>query len=112
MRIIVEGELEVLIKEIVAYKTQFKVRPLALILTESGQPMNAFTMRTRLDVARAAAGISKAELQFRDMRPKAANEVDDRSGIREAQGLLGHTTEKMTADYIRHKAGKRVKPTK
>jgi integrase len=27
-----------------------------------------------------------------------------------AQALLGHTTEAMTAKYIRHKVGKKVKP--
>jgi len=31
-------------------------------------------------------------------------------GTRGAQALLGHATESMTADYIRHKVGKKVKP--
>jgi hypothetical protein len=46
------------------------------------------------------------------MRPKAATEIDGRSGTKEAQGLLGHTTETMTTKYIRHKSGKLVNPTK
>lgn len=112
IRIKIGGELEVLLNEMLEYKRQFSVRPLALIVIENGQPMNEYTMRTRIDAARAAAGIPKNELQFRDMRPKAATEIDDQSGTKEAQGLLGHTTEAMTTKYIRHKVGKLVKPTK
>jgi hypothetical protein len=47
--------------------------------------MNEYTMRSRLDAARAAAGIPKNELQFRDMRPKAATEVDEKGGTKEGQ---------------------------
>jgi integrase len=112
LRVKIEGELKILIDEMVEYKRQFSVRPLALIVIENGQPMNEYTMRTRLDKAREAAGIAKEDLQFRDMRPKAATEVDEKSGTKEAQGLLGHTTEAMTTKYIRHKVGKLVKPTK
>jgi integrase len=112
IRIRIEGELKDLLDQITAFKQQFKIRPLKLLLTETGQPMNESTLRYRIDKARAAAGIPKNELQFRDMRPKAATEVDDRGGIREAQGLLGHTTEGMTTTYVRRKSGKLVKPTK
>lgn len=52
----------------------------------------------------------KALLQFREPRAKAATETDDIAGTCGAQALLGHTTESMTAEYIRHKAGKKVKP--
>lgn len=112
LRIQVQGELKILLDEIFEYKRQFSVRPLTLLVIETGQPMNAYTLRSRLDKARKEAGIAKHELQFRDMRPKAATEVDERGGTREAQALLGHTTETMTTHYIRHKAGKLVKPTK
>jgi integrase len=112
LRIKIEGELKALLDEIFEYKRQFSVRPLALIVIETGQPMNEYTMRTRMDAAREAAGIPKEDFQFRDMRPKAATEVDEKSGTKEAQGLLGHTTETMTTKYIRHKVGKLVKPTK
>lgn len=112
LRIEVTGELKTLLDEIFEYKRQFSVRPLALLVTEKGQPMNEYTLRTRIDKARESAGIAKQDLQFRDMRPKAATEVDSRGGTREAQALLGHTTETMTTQYIRHKVGKLVKPTK
>lgn len=112
LRIEVIGELKALLDEIFEYKRQFSVRPLSLLVTEKGQPMNEYTLRTRIDKAREAAGIAKQDLQFRDMRPKAATEVDAKGGTREAQALLGHTTETMTTQYIRHKVGKLVKPTK
>lgn len=112
LRILIEGELKALLDEIFEYKRQFSVRPLALLVTERGAPMNAYTLRTRIDKARDDAGIAKHELQFRDMRPKAATEVDEKGGTRQAQALLGHTTETMTTQYIRHKVGKLVKPTK
>jgi integrase len=112
IRIQVEGELKLLLAEIVEYKRQFSVRALTLLVTERGQPMNAYSLRTRLDTAREAAGIAKDDLQFRDMRPKAATEIEERDGTRQAQGLLGHTTEGMTTQYIRHKSGKLLKPTK
>jgi integrase len=112
LRILIEGELKTLLDEIADYKRQFSVRPLALLVTETGQAMNEYTMRTRFDKARDAAGIPKAELQFRDMRPKAGTDVDEIKGTKAAQDLLGHTTEGMTTRYIRHKIGKLVKPTK
>jgi len=40
----------------------------------------------------------------------AATEVDDADGTRAAQALLGHTTEATPANYIRHKASRKVKP--
>ncbi|AEF90363.1 hypothetical protein DelCs14_3371 [Delftia sp. Cs1-4] len=55
---------------------------------------------------------SKAQFQFRDLRATAATTVDDDGGIRHAQALLGHPTEGMTAQYIRHKVGKKVRPVR
>lgn len=75
-------------------------------------PLLSDAMRYRFDQAREKAGIPKAEFQFRDFRAKAATETDDASGTRAAQALLGHTTEAMTADYIRHKVGRKVKPSR
>lgn len=66
----------------------------------------------RFDQAREKAGIPKAAFQFRDFRAKAATEADEAAGTKSAQALLGHTTEAMTANYIRHKAGRKVKPSK
>jgi integrase len=81
----------------------------ALLVNEKGERLTAAMLRNRFDDARDAAGIDKALFQFRDLRAKAATETDDASGTRGAQALLGHTTESMTASYIRHKVGRKVK---
>ena len=113
LRIVVDGELKVLLDEIAAYKTaqtpRSKVRVLSLLVNEKGERLTAAMLRNRFDDARDAAGIDKALFQFRDLRAKAATETDDAAGTRGAQALLGHTTESMTADYIRHKVGKKVR---
>jgi len=113
LRIVIEGELKVLLDEIAVYKTaqtpESKVRVLALLVNEKGERLTAAMLRNRFDDARDAAGIDKALFQFRDLRAKAATDTDDAAGTRDAQALLGHTTESMTADYIRHKVGKKVK---
>lgn len=112
LRIEITGSLADLLAEITHYKAQFKVRALALLVNEDGQPLTKYMFRTRFDAARDAAGIPKEEFQFRDMRATAATGVDEATGIKHAQALLGHTTEAMTADYIRHKVGKKAKPAK
>jgi integrase len=113
LRIVIEGALEVLLDEIATYKTaqtpKAKVRVLSLLVNEKGERLTAAMLRNRFDDARDAAGIDKALFQFRDLRAKAATDTDDQAGTRGAQALLGHTTESMTADYIRHKVGKKVK---
>lgn len=113
LRIVIDGELEALFSEIATYKTaqtpNSKVRVLALLVNEKGERLTAAMLRNRFDDARDAAGIDKALFQFRDLRAKAATETDEASGTRSAQALLGHTTESMTADYIRHKVGKKVR---
>lgn len=112
LRIVIEGELKALLDEIKAYKERLKVVAMTLLVNESGQPLTAAMLRNRFDDAREAAGIDKATFQFRDLRAKAATEADDAAGTRTAQSLLGHTTEGMTADYIRHKVGKKVRLVK
>jgi integrase len=113
LRIVIDGELKVLLDEIAAYKTaqtpKSKVRVLALLVSEKGERLTAAMLRNRFDDARDAAGIDKALFQFRDLRAKAATETDEASGTRSAQALLGHTTESMTSDYIRHKVGRKVR---
>ncbi len=41
-------------------------------------------------------------------RAKVATDTDKAAKTRATQALLGHTTEAMTADYIRHKMGRKV----
>lgn len=112
LRIVIEGELASLLDEIKAFKERLKVHAITLLVNEDGEPLTPAMLRNRFDDARAAAGIDKADFQFRDLRAKAATEADDATGTKSAQSLLGHTTEGMTASYIRHKAGKKVRLAK
>lgn len=114
LRIMIEGALADLVTEIREFKRtveqESRVRVMALLVNEAGQPLTKYMLRSRFDDARARAGVKKDLFQFRDLRAKAATEIDEASGTKAAQALLGHTTEGMTADYIRHKVGKKVSP--
>ena len=112
LRIELIGGLAELIDEIRTLKKKLGVITSELLVNESGQPLRADALRYRFDQARAKAKIPKADFQFRDFRAKAATDTDEASGTRAAQALLGHTTEAMTADYIRHKVGRKVKPSR
>lgn len=61
---------------------------------------------------RIAARRLEMESQIQWFRAKVATDNDEASGTRAAQALLGHTTEAMTADYIRQKVGRKVKPSR
>jgi len=108
LRIETDGPLAHLLEEIRAFKREIGVHALALLVNEKGHPLGKDAIRSRFDKARAAAGVAKADFQIRDLRAKAATETDDAGGTRAAQALLGHTTEAMTANYIRRKVGKKV----
>ncbi len=112
LRIDVTGELAELLRDVAAYKAQFAVHSLSVLVNEKGRALTASMFRSRFDAARKAAGVDKGAFQFRDLRASAATAVDDEAGTRQAQALLGHTTEAQTADYIRHKAGRRVGPVR
>lgn len=112
-RIEITGELSALVERIKARKTGHKVRSTRLVVTEDGAPMTAAMLRGRFDKAREAAGIPKAEFQFRDLRAKAGTDKAESSGdIMQARDQLGHTTVVMTEQYIRERRGKKVSPTK
>lgn len=114
LRIVIEGLLASLLLEIKAWKKtleqEHKVYSMALLVNESGKALSKHMLRDRFDDARARAGVKKDLFQFRDFRAKVATETDEAEGTRAAQAILGHTTEGMTADYIRHKVGKKVRP--
>ena len=116
LRIEIEGALADLLLEVRAYKKALEqggsVKTLALLVNEKGKPLTKHMLRDRFDEARARAGVDKPLFQFRDFRAKVATETDEAEGTRAAQALLGHTTESMTASYIRHKVGKKVRPIK
>lgn len=121
LRIMIEGDLAELILQARAYKRKVRaelelkkrlgvIAPPALLVNQKCRALTANMLRDRFDEARARAGVDKALFQFRDFRAKVATETDEAEGTRAAQALLGHTTEGMTASYIRHKVGKKVRP--
>lgn len=95
------------------------VKTSTLIMNSSGLRMSQQMLRNRWDDAREKAAIKAAtdgdstlagsirQFQFRDIRPKAASEVE----LTHASRLLGHSTEEMTKKVYR-RIGEIVKPTK
>jgi integrase len=75
-------------------------------------------MRYRFDKARAAAAAAAPNasaakrinsIQFRDLRAKAASDME---ALDKAQKLLGHTKRDMTEHYVRKRRGEKVRPVK
>jgi len=83
-----------------------KATGLYLVQTNTGQRMTYAMLRNRFEEARQKAGES---WQFRDLRPKAATDLDD---VRAAQELLGHRSETTTASIYRRLRGNKVQPVK
>lgn len=114
LRIVIEGMLAELLLEMRAFKkaiqAKHKLYAMAMLVNEKGQPLGKDAIRDRFDKARARAGVKKELFQIRDLRAKVATETDEVDGVRAAQAMLGHTTEAMTASYIRHKVGRKVRP--
>jgi len=114
LRIVVEGELKALLERIKARG----IKGLTVLTDPKGQPLNDFghfrnQFKKARDVAQKVAeesGVEFVRFQFRDLRPKAASDIDSLHSIKSAQKLLGHTTEGMTAEYIRQRRGDVVHP--
>ncbi|AXK52373.1 tyrosine-type recombinase/integrase [Pseudomonas protegens] len=95
------------------------IRTSTLITNASGLRMSQQMLRNRWDDAREKAAIKAAadgdpalavnirQFQFKDIRPKAASEIE----LTHASRLLGHSTEEMTKKVYR-RVGEIVKPTK
>lgn len=119
LRVEVVGMLAELIDRIKARKSAITgVRCLALICNEKGQPIGKDALRYRFDKARKAAANAAPNkaaaarieaIQFRDLRAKAASDIES---LKKAQLLLGHTTEGMTEHYRRKRRGQKVSPVK
>lgn len=128
-------ELGQVVDRILARKAKPAVHSLALVVNERGQPLTYAALDYRFEKARSAAATAatrKSEeatsppekealaalaaairkFQFRDLRAKAATEKDDLEGMSAAKDLLGHASETMTRQYVRHRLGKRVNPVK
>lgn len=99
LRFQIVGGLADLIERIRIRKAGFPVRSLALLVDEKGAPMTKAKLRSRFEIARAAAGIAGKDFQFRDMRRKSGTDLRDQEGLDAAQDLLGHKTRAMTEHY-------------
>lgn len=73
----------------------------------NGAAVTLQMIQRRWQDARKAAGIPMADAQFRDLRAKAATDVDD---LAHAQKLLAHSARSTTEGYVRGRKGQRVKP--
>lgn len=115
LQLLVHGALKAVIDRI----EERTVAGMKLIASADGQPFTLAMLRGAFDRARVAAARAHPNLaqdireyQFRDLRAKAGTDTEEGSGIAAAQAQLGHSTPMMTAQYVRHRRGKLVKPTK
>ncbi|WP_372241966.1 tyrosine-type recombinase/integrase [Pseudomonas sp. K5002] len=95
------------------------IKTSTLITNASGLRMSQQMLRNRWDEAREKAAIKAGadgdpalavlirQFQFKDIRPKAASEIE----LTHASRLLGHSTEEMTK-RVCQRVGEIVKPTK
>lgn len=109
VRISIVGQLAKVIDRVMERKRTNKIRSLALVCNEDGQPLTQCALRSRFDKARRTAGVT---FQFRDLRAKAGTDKANAADLREAQKQLGHETIAMTEHYIRNRIGEKVDPTK
>jgi len=96
------------------------IRSSNLITNQAGLRMSYAMLRNRWDETRENAAVKATsegdealaakirKFQFRDIRPKAASEIED---IGHASQLLGHSTQEMTRKVYR-RVGEIVRPTK
>lgn len=120
-----ESKLERVIRKIkhclALSKSSNKPSPVAVfIVNEHGKRMSWPMLRNRWADAREAARVKAevekkpdlanriAQFQFRDIRPKAASEINDLS---DASVLLGHSKEGIT-ERVYRRVGAIVKPSK
>ncbi|WP_347989457.1 tyrosine-type recombinase/integrase [Methylomonas sp. AM2-LC] len=96
-----------------------KIKSMFLIASESGEKLTYSMRRTRFDNARHTAALAALEdgnaelalrikeFQFRDIRPKAASDIE----LDHASKLLGHSDSRITQKVYRRK-GDSVDPTR
>lgn len=100
--IAVVGELAEIIERA---KTRVRAATgLYLVQTSEGKRLTYTMLRDRFDAARLASG---QQWQFRDLRSKAATDIDDLTAAKE---LLGHRSETTTAAIYRRMKGQKVQP--
>ena len=115
----VQSALSAFIDDLQERRSLSGMKTSRLITNNSGLRMSQQMLRNRWDEAREKAAIKAAadgdsslavlirQFQFKDIRPKAASEIE----LSHASRLLGHSTEEMTKKVYR-RVGEIVKPTK
>jgi integrase len=119
LRVEISGELKALIDRILARKARIPcVCHSALICKENGEKLTQHSMRYRFDKARMlAVEAAKTQeeasklrsIQFRDLRAKAASDVEN---LHRAQRLLGHASQATTEHSVRKRRGDKTMPVK
>lgn len=124
LRVAITGDLSTVIDRIKARKAAHQVRALALVVDEQGKKLSMSALIGRwehirenaakhLEQAGDPAGAAEVRgIQYRDMRAKAGTDKEESEGMAAAKDLLGHAGEGMTAQYVRHRRGKLVGPTR
>lgn len=105
IRIQIAGELESVLKRIL--ERPRAITSMRLFQQPNGNAVTLQMIQRRWVRAREAAGIPPSEAQFRDLRAKAATDLND---LAHAQTLLAHTTRNTTEGYVRGRVGEKVKP--
>lgn len=123
IQLVISGErtaLGKLTERLVAQRLTRGIRNPYLVLTEDGRNVTAPMLRLRFDEARRKAATEAiasqdavlaglvSQFQFRDIRPKAASEIED---LTHASRLLGHSDRRITETVYR-RVGEIVKPTR
>lgn len=115
----IQSGLSTFIDDLLERRALNGVRTSTLITNATGLRMSQQMLRNRWDDAREKAAIkagvngdpalavSIRQFQFKDIRPKAASEIE----LGHASRLLGHSTEEMTKKVYR-RIGEIVRPTK
>ncbi|AOE79398.1 integrase [Pseudomonas lurida] len=115
----VQSALSAFINDLQERRALAGIKTSRLITNTSGLRMSQQMLRNRWDEARENAAIKAGadgdsslavlirQFQFKDIRPKAASEIE----LAHASRLLGHSTEEMTKKVYR-RVGEIVKPTK
>nr|WP_218167957.1 MULTISPECIES: integrase [unclassified Pseudomonas] len=115
----VQSGLSAFINDLQERRALSGIKTSRLITNKSGLRMSQQMLRNRWDEARektatkagadgdSALAVLIRQFQFKDIRPKAASEIE----LTHANRLLGHTTEEMTKKFYR-RVGEIVKPTK
>lgn len=115
----VQSGLSAFIDDLQKRRSLNGIKTSRLITNTSGLRMSQQMLRNRWDEAREKAAVKAGadgdsalailirQFQFKDIRPKAASEIE----LTHASRLLGHSTEEMTKKVYR-RVGEIVKPTK